>query len=103
MAAGDHTLTVFVEIYSADAYRGCHVERSRNRVEVLVVRFAYLLSLSGPLQQYLSVGCSAMAGKGEQEQGSLQRLKRPLWVGEWGHGQERRLVGKAKRGFTTLP
>jgi hypothetical protein len=46
---GDHTLTVFVEIYSADVYRGGHVQHSRNRVDMLVVRFSYLLSLSGLL------------------------------------------------------
>ena len=81
MATGDHTVTVFVEIYSADAYRGCHVEHSRNRVDVLVVGLAYLLSLSGPLQQYLSVRWAVMAGEGERGQGSLQRMKRPLCVG----------------------
>ena len=48
MATGDHPVTVFVEIYSADAYRGCHVQHSRNRVDVLVGRFSYLLSLSIP-------------------------------------------------------
>ena len=77
MATGDHTLTVFVEIYSADAYRGCHVQHPRNRVDVLVGRFSYLLSLSCPWQQYLSVRWSVMAGEGERGQGSLQRMKRP--------------------------
>src|SRR5712691_4638141 len=76
IATDDHTLTVFVERYSADAYRGCHVQHSRTRVEVLAVRFAYLLSLSYPLQQYLSVRWSVMAGEGERG----QCLKRLLFV-----------------------
>jgi hypothetical protein len=81
MATGDHTLTVFAEIYSADAYRGCHVQRSRNRVDVLVVRFAYLSSLSSPLQKYLSVRLSVIAGEGERGRGALQCMKRhPLCV-----------------------
>jgi hypothetical protein len=66
-------LTVFVEIYSADVYRGCHVQHSRNRVDVLVVRFSYLLSLSGSLQRYLSVRWAVMAGEGEPRQGRTAR------------------------------
>ena len=69
MVTGDHTLTGFIEIYSADVYRGCHVQHSRDRVDVLVVRFSYLLSLSGTLQQYLSVRWAVMAGEGEPGQG----------------------------------
>src|SRR4029077_7406372 len=91
LATGDHTLTVFAEIYSADAYRGCHVQHSRNRVDVLAVRFAYLLSLSYSLPQYLSARWSVMAGEGKRGQGSLQCMKRPpLWVEDSeGYGKER--------------
>ena len=80
MVTGDHPLTVFVEMYSADVYRGCHVQHSSNRVDVFVVRFSYLLSLSGPLQQYLSVRRAVIPGEGEQGEGSLQRMKRPPYV-----------------------
>src|SRR5262245_46501720 len=68
MVTGDHTLTVFIEIYSADVYRGGHVQHSRNRVEVLVVRVSYLLSLSGSWQQYLSGRWAVMPGEGEPGQ-----------------------------------
>ena len=90
MVAGDHPLTVFVEIYSADAYRGCHVQHSRNRVDVLVVRFAYLLSLSGSLLQDLSVKWAVMAETDAQGPGSLQAMKRPPLCGpNRGRGRER--------------
>ena len=90
MVAGDHPLTVFVEIYSADAYRGCHVQHSRTRVDVLVVRFAYLLSLSGSLLQDLSVKWAVMAEAGAQGPDSLQAMKRPPLCGpNRGRGRER--------------
>jgi hypothetical protein len=72
MVTGNHPLTVFVEIDSADVYRGCHVQHPHNRVDELAARFAYLLSLSSPWEQFLSVRWSVMAEEGERGQGSLQ-------------------------------
>jgi hypothetical protein len=41
MAAGNYTWTVFVEIYSADVYRGYHAQHSHKRVDIWLTDKTY--------------------------------------------------------------